>query len=65
MESVSKDKIVEAKKRLREVLNFDEVKRILKNRIFSKEQYNEYIKNIERFVFLIVESFTNKNRTNP
>lgn len=60
-----KDKIAEAKKRLREVLNFDEVKRLLKGRIFNIEQYNEYINNIERFVFLILESYISENNINP
>ncbi len=65
MARCGKDKIAEAKKRLREVLNFEEVKRLLKGRIFNIKQYNEYINNIERFVFLILESYISANNVNP
>ncbi|NOQ72009.1 MAG: hypothetical protein GQ574_08405 [Crocinitomix sp.] len=65
MAKCGKDKIAEAKKRLREVLNFEEVKRLLKGRIFNIKQYNEYINNIERFVFLILESYISTNNVNP
>ncbi len=65
MATCGKDKIAEAKKRLREVLNFEEVKRLLKGRIFNMKQYNEYINNIERFVFLILESYISTNNVNP
>lgn len=65
MARCGKDKIAEAKKRLREVLNFEEVKRLLKGRIFNIKQYDEYINNIERFVFLMLESYISANNVNP
>lgn len=51
MEGISQDKIAEAKKKLREVLTLEKVRELLKDRNFTKERYQEYLSNIERFVF--------------
>ena len=62
MQRIPKDRIEEAKRRLREELSFDEIRKIPKYRNFSNEQYVELINNIERFAFLILESYISRNR---
>jgi len=62
MEGISQDKIAEAKKRLREVLTLEKVRELLKDRNFTKERYQEYLSNIESFVFLILESYISENK---
>ena len=62
MERISHDKIAEAKKKLRKVLSFQELKRILKRKDLTKAQYKQYLNNIERFVFMILDAFVNRNK---
>ena len=57
MSNIPKDRIEAAKKRLREVLSFEEIKKIPNYRNFTIKQYNELVNNIERFAFLILESY--------
>lgn len=62
MEGISQDKIAEAKKKLRQVLSFQELKRILKKKDLTRSQYKHYFNNIERFVFMILEAFIHRNK---
>lgn len=62
MERIPKDRIEEAKRRLREELNIDEIRKIPKYRNFTEEQYVELLNNIERFAFLILESYISRNK---
>jgi hypothetical protein len=64
MNAIPNDRLEEARRKLREVLTLEEIRKIPKYRTFTVEQYTEYIDNIEKFCFLILDSYlsTNKGR---
>lgn len=63
MERVPKDRIEGAKRRLREELNIDEVRKIAKYRNFTDQQCAEIHYNVETFAFLILESYISRNKS--
>lgn len=62
MNAIPNDRLEEARRKLREVLTLEEIHKIPKYRTFTVEQYTEYIHNIEKFCFLILDSYLSANK---
>lgn len=57
MTYLKKDKIYQAKQKLRETLSFEKLKEMPKYRNLTKDNYGTLIDNIEVLTFLILESY--------